>query len=176
MSAFTQSGAGFRLEEPGSFRGPVDEHQESYSGRGHLVKSSKDLTCRYWRLDPDRCFELTCPYSHEWTGTMSPPLPYTCPKWEAGTCHTSQDLCLYTHGKTTSIPTAPQGIQGTIPTAPRAMQAAIPTAPRAMQGQSKCLLLYPCCFIGTRVHDSGNPDAISSICFVKSPDTWDSDL
>ena len=135
MSAITRSGACLRLGAPGNLRDPADGSQESFSNRGQLVKSSKDLTCRYWRLDPDRCSGLSCPYSHSWTGTMSRPLPYTCARWEAGTCHSSQDLCLYTHGKTT----------------------AIPTAPRAMHGHGKFLLFCPFHFIGTRVHDSGNP-------------------
>ena len=68
------------------------------------------LTCRRWVNSPEGCKEVpsSCRYSHHDTGTMSPPLAYTCYFWSIGNCKFHKDDCLYAHSYNAMQPEAPR--------------------------------------------------------------------
>ena len=98
---------------------PRSKYQSQDLTHGETL-SSRDLTCRCWILQEPGCPGLSCPYVHEWTGELSPPLFPTCSEWLKGTCKKRPEKCLYAHYEIT--PTSK----------PRT-----PTAPRAMRGLGK---------------------------------------
>ena len=55
------------------------------------------LTCRRWKNRSTGCSVYACMFLHYYTGTISPPLPYTCWFWENSSCRYNQDECIYSH-------------------------------------------------------------------------------